>query len=296
MKEILISLIMPLYNAEKYVAESISSILTQKFANFELIVVDDGSSDKSLSIVKKIAKEDDRVRIFCNEHQGAAVARNLGIAESRGIFLFFVDSDDLFKKEMLSNLYTKAVLTNADVIISGFRKFDNQSGKTIWEFRPDGKFLIEQRIETKTIPNCLFEVVPPSPWGKLIKRELIVNNKINFQNLSSCNDFAFTYTVLSYCKTIAFCPDVLLYYRANTGSNISANRGTKSTNIIKAIKQLEMNLKESGKFDELKKTFIYRSKTSLNFELKQCNEREKELLLENAKQYLEKDLFHMIME
>lgn len=287
---VLISIVMPVFNAGDFIEQTFKSLLNQSFRDFELIVVDDGSTDESINIANKFASKDNRIKLLKNTGKGAATARNLGIREASGKFISFVDADDLYKKEMFSSMYSKAVSTNADITVCGYRKFDNSSGKTLWEFKPLGKFLIHERIKSRDHLSDLFSVVPPSPWGKLIKRDLINKNNILFQELSSCNDFAFTYTALSKARVISFCPEVLLYYRANTGKNISSNRGSKAINILEAIKRLKDNMEKLGNFKDMKLTFLVRSKQSLQFELSNCSEEEKKAFYSYARSNLDNNL------
>ena len=281
----LISIIMPVYNAESFLESAISSILKQTFNRFELIIVDDGSVDSSCKIISNFAKNDSRIKFIKNKHLGAAVARNVAVQESKGFYTLFVDSDDIYKTNMLESLYSKAVFTNADVVICGYRKFDNATKAKIWDFKPNPIFLFDERILTVNIYDKLFSTVPPSPWGKLIRSDLIKNNSIKFQDLSSCNDFAFSYSVLAMADTLAFVPEILLYYRANTNNNISKDRASKAENIFLAIIELESRLKKFGKYEHLKNTFFWRAESAINNELKNCSDLRKQELIKFAKEF-----------
>lgn len=264
----LISLIMPVFNGSTYIEATLRSIQNQTFTKYELIVVDDGSTDDTIEILEKYSRQDSRIKIIKQNHVGAGEARNKGVEMSSGHYLFFVDSDDLFRKDMLSTLYTRAVLTNADLIVCGYRKFDNETRRTLWEFKPHPQYMLNLFLYTKDFTKNLFSIVPPSPWGKLIKKSLVLDNNIKFQNLSSCNDFAFSYSIISLCEKIACLPDILLYYRSNIATNISSKRGEKVVNIIKAINELTVRLKKYDRYDSLYDTYIERAKTSLEFEFR----------------------------
>jgi len=268
----LISIILPTYNAEKYLSESIGSILRQTFTNFELIIIDDGSTDNTKAILNSYSSEDKRLQChFCN-HQGAANARNYGLQLATGKYIMFIDSDDIYHKDMLHHMFTKAVQTNADMTICSYRKFDNTTKKTLWEFRTPRHFLVYDRVETCEHEQDIFSIVPGSPWGKLIKKEIINNHEIKFQNLSSCNDFYFSYAVICLCSTIAICDQILIYYRSGISGSISEKRGLHCENIVYAINALYLTIVNSGKFEQLKKSFIARSRESLKFELSKANE------------------------
>ena len=265
MKQI-VSIIMPVFNAEMFLRETLDSILRQTMNDFELIAVDDGSSDCSVAILKEYMLKDSRIKLLKTDHGGAAVARNKGIDYMSGAYAVFIDSDDLFRKDMLEKLLNKIIFTNADYSFCAYRKFDNTSRKTLWEFHPKKEFAEQVRLENNYCKNFLFNLVPPSPWGKIIKADLIKKYNLHFQNLSSCNDFAFSYSSLAVAEKISICDEVLLYYRANTKSSISYNRSLHPDNIIHALYQLYRFLISHNLFEDLKETFIFRGRESVKNE------------------------------
>lgn len=124
----LISVIIPVYNVEKYLRRCIYSILTQTFTDFELLLVDDGSTDSSRAICDEYARKDSRVRVFHKENGGPSSTRNVGIDNSKGNFLFFCDSDDYLNSNHLQNY---ADHLDADIVFQGYRQFDSKSDATI---------------------------------------------------------------------------------------------------------------------------------------------------------------------
>lgn len=279
----ILSVIMPVYNSEDYLEEAIESILLQDFTDFELIIIDDGSTDKSLDIIESYLKRDSRIKFFTTNHEGAGPARNVGIANARGFYTLFADADDVYDYHMISSMYSKAVYTNADVVICAYRKFDNITGDSLWDFRPKDIFLKKDRIYASEYSEILFMAVPPSPWGKLIKSSVIKENAIHFQNLTSCNDVAFSYSLLSYAKILAFVNTILLFYRANTGKNISKDRSSQAENIFYALAELENRLKLNNTYNVLRKTFKWRAKSAIENEFKQCTDPRKKQLMAFAK-------------
>lgn len=114
--KVLISVIIPMYNAEKYVDKILNCILSQTYSSFELIIIDDGSNDNTLSKCKFYSRIDNRVRLISQENQGVSVARNKGIEMSLGEYVSFIDADDLVRKDFLEVLYKNAIETNADIV------------------------------------------------------------------------------------------------------------------------------------------------------------------------------------
>lgn len=119
MEEKLISIIIPVYNAEKYLKETIFSILVQDYKNFEVILVNDGSSDNSFELCLELSKLDHRVKVFDQENGGVSKARNKGLMEAKGDYIAFVDADDIIKEDMLSVLFNCAKKHNADIVSCG---------------------------------------------------------------------------------------------------------------------------------------------------------------------------------
>lgn len=111
-----ISIIIPVYNTEKYVKDAILSIMNQSIKDIEILVINDGSTDNSLQIIRELAKLDSRIRIFSQENKGSSIARNVGINKARGRYIYFMDSDDLLCKDALIKCYEKCVKNNLDFV------------------------------------------------------------------------------------------------------------------------------------------------------------------------------------
>ena len=129
--EPLVSVIMPVYNCEKYLKESIESVISQSYQNWELIIVDDGSKDKSVSIIKSYMEKDKRIQLYKNEsgEHGPGIARNYGMEKIRGKYTYFIDADDWIEKDLLQDTVTLAEKKHADIVPFGFIIEDN--GKKI---------------------------------------------------------------------------------------------------------------------------------------------------------------------
>ena len=124
-----ISVVVPVYNVEKYLSVCINSVLSQTFTDFELILVDDGSTDKGGDICDEYEKKDNRIRVIHQKNQGVSAARNAGIDLSIGEYLIFIDSDDTIDKNCLSILYKNLIIENADISLCAYKKIYN-NGKT----------------------------------------------------------------------------------------------------------------------------------------------------------------------
>lgn len=185
----LISIIVPIYNAEIYLDKCIKSILNQSYDNFELILVNDGSADNSANIVKKYMENDKRI-IYLNQKQsGVSAARNNGINNAHGDFITFIDADDMIEKDYLEYLLSLFSNRNIDVTLSTFPfkiKNDSKKNKQIMDDKVNEMSGIDATKEM-----LLYKIVISS-WNKMFKTELIKNKKIMFnENLSYGEGFEF---------------------------------------------------------------------------------------------------------
>lgn len=210
----LISVVVPIYNSRKNLRQCIESILAQTYSNFELILIDDGSSDDSFSICKEYEKLDERVRVFHQKNSGVGSARNKGIAESKGSYVMFVDSDDYLDTGMLQDGINH-VGKNEDLYISGtlMEFFDNE--KIIRKEEYGGK---EQNYTPRTLLEN-FDVDYPllcigGPCSKLFKTELLKNTNCYFDTeMSVSEDSLFCINYINSINTISFSSKCYYHYR-----------------------------------------------------------------------------------
>lgn len=145
--EIKVSVIIPIYNVEKYVKESVLSIINQTLKEIEIILVNDGSTDSSLTIIEELALQDNRIQIISNPNQGLSIARNLGIYRAKGEYIYFFDSDDLLEKETLEVCYNKCHSEKLDFLFFDADVFSEQNSSTI-NFNYKRAIKYEDRIYT----------------------------------------------------------------------------------------------------------------------------------------------------
>lgn len=158
-----LSIIIPVYNSEKYIKRCLDSILNQSFSDFEVICLNDGSTDKSLDILKKYEKKDKRIRVFSHDNQGIARTRNKGIKLAKGEYVMFIDNDDYIDFDYLEKYYNS--VKGYDIVIGGYRRIT------------ETKKVIESRNSKETEWGKFIIV---APWAKIFKRNLIVKNNIEF--------------------------------------------------------------------------------------------------------------------
>lgn len=194
-----ISIIVPVYNTEKYLDECIQSVLEQTYTNWELLLIDDGSTDSSGTICDKYAAEDSRILVFHKENGGVSSARNIGLAHAKGEWVIFIDSDDWIDERYLYEILSEA--ENVDLVITGATLYD-QGRKMI---RNTGIYK-PTKVEKQSF-DMLFASYDlhfrTSPWGKLFKNNIIIKHHILFdEKMHHSEDAVFLYRYLLYCESV----------------------------------------------------------------------------------------------
>lgn len=208
--DFLVSVIVPVYNSEKYLHRCLESIINQTYKNIEIILIDDGSTDNSGKICDEYALKDGRIKVIHTENKGPAAARNKGIENSRGEFIFFVDADDFIENNAIDLLIENYQRTKADMIVGDFLKIkdDNIFNSDCYYFFSDSKLLEKQDIVDYIRcylkkPNRFSLFV--HSWGILFKTFIIKDNNISFNaNLRTFEDVAFNFDYLKYTNKLFF--------------------------------------------------------------------------------------------
>ena len=209
----LVSVIMPVYNCERFLTEAIESVISQSYQNWELLIVDDGSKDKSVPIIESYVEKDSRIRLYKNEsgEHGPGIARNYGMEHISGKYTYFIDSDDWIEKDLLQDTVTLAEKTNADIVPFGFVIEDN--GKQIKKpLKPCGNFEFQ---DFKSIAN---EIVRGT-WSEcheLIRSDLLQNVRHN--KYKTCEDICFQMDLLCNVRKVCGIDKEYYHYRVVQGS------------------------------------------------------------------------------
>lgn len=181
MRETQVSIIVPVYNVEPYLRQCLDSVLGQTFKNFEVLLVNDGSSDSSGDICREYVEKDSRFHYFEKENGGLSDARNYGIERAQGEYLTFIDSDDFVNEKHLENLFLASRLTNADITIGGFSRFENGTFWLYQDYFSSDSLVSFTRAQAIQHLDSMFDVPFlnfSTAWGKLFKRELF--NELRF--------------------------------------------------------------------------------------------------------------------
>lgn len=213
----LISIVVPIYNMEKYLDKCINSIINQTYKNIEIILVDDGSTDKSSKIINKYKKLDKRIKAYYKKNGGLSDARNYGIDKATGEYIGFIDSDDYIEKNMYETLYNNIIKYNADISVVGFNVvYESTDIKNRVEYQEvTDKLEIYNRKEAF---DLLFDAnkFGNFAWNKLYKKELFKN--IKYPLGKKMEDLGTTYKLVEISNKIVYEPLKLYNYFQRSGS------------------------------------------------------------------------------
>lgn len=221
----MVSIILPVFNAERFLSQCLDSILRQTYQDWELIAVDDGSKDRCLEILKSYEKRDDRIHIISKKNEGVSIARNVALSQVRGEYIYFVDSDDIVMQDALSILIRTLESNNATFVKSDFLPI-NEHGKQLFINKKQG---IRRRYEGKIIDSEMFysKILMDEffLWTCLFRRDIIEKNKIRFiPHCRLMEDAAFTVEYLLHSSRNVYKNACVYGYRKYEGTASEVNK------------------------------------------------------------------------
>lgn len=221
MNNIELSIVIPVYNVEKYLLECIESIVNQRYKNYEIILVDDGSCDRCPKICDFYSKKYSNIKTVHIKNAGLGNARNIGIKESKGKYVSFVDADDFIKKESLLNIMNKIKKMNATdmFLMNGVKIYENYKQKSIDSQLSEYDFnkLNNKKLMINNI--CNMKKYPGSACTKIYRRDFLIENNLFFETKVLSEDLLFVFKTLILAKKICYINDVYYCYRQKrTGS------------------------------------------------------------------------------
>lgn len=255
-----VSVIIPVYNVEKYLKQCLDSLLRQTLEDIELICVNDGSTDSSLSILQEYANTDERIKIFDKENEGQGVARNIGIKNATGEFIAFVDPDDWVEVDMYESLYNQAKSLNSQVVFCDYQKVQEHNGKISRPhiFRKAVSLTKSKPIKVPTCQNIKkpllynsFLVAPCQAWNGIYDATLVKENSIRFADFRCFEDVMFIVRTIVLAQNISYIDKVFYNYRIRKSSTLRSNeeRYIDLINITKAVKDYLLKQDLMNDFD-----------------------------------------------
>lgn len=256
--EPLVSIVMPVYNGEVYLKEALLSLFAQEFTNFEIIVVDDGSTDGSSRILDLLSQEDKRLLVIPQSNRGAGAARNLGLRFAQAAYVMFLDADDLFMPNMLSEMYDRISRESADVCVCGSNSLAMDTGKVF-----ENRHAIRvcqlpnlQHFSMRDVEGNVFDALMGWAWDKLYSKDFLLRNSVYFQEIATTNDMYFTYKSLLRASIITTCITPLITHRLNVPDSVSANRDKSPLNFYYALRAVRQELLELEIYERFSQSFV----------------------------------------
>lgn len=218
----LVSIIMPVYNAGALLHTAVESVLHQTFADFELLLVDDGSTDDSAALARAFAKADARIRVLEQPNAGICAARNLGLQHCRGEWIAFCDDDDTMLPHALETLLDLAQTTGADIVRGGYRLLRmNAAGTAVELPHPPGEPLTIHKLAGQDYLNFLQQSGPQFVWNAMYRAQRLGNLRFDETCRKGLEDFAFNAAAFQCAETAAYTPEVV-YEHLERQSSTSA--------------------------------------------------------------------------
>ncbi len=244
-----VSILIPIYNVEKYLRQCLQSVVDQTLRDIEIICLNDGSTDGSLAIIKEFAKNDDRIVIVDKKNSGYGDSMNQGLKKARGEYIAIVESDDWIELDAFEKLYRLAREHRSDVVKANYYKFRTQK---------DGSERAEKTSEITSLqildpPSNRrgFFCFAPAIWSAIYRRDFLTRNDINFLPTpgASYQDTSFNFKVWTLARKVVLTPDAFIHYRIDN-VNSSINDPGKVNSVVAEYAEIETFLTERGIFPE----------------------------------------------
>ena len=231
-----LSIIIPIYNVEKYLPQCLDSIINQSFKDFEIICIDDCSTDNSLNIAKKYEEKDSRIRVLHNEiNLGLGIARNKGLKIAQGEYVHFVDSDDWIEKDSYAKIFNKldSLETKPDILFFRHRHYDELTGVTK-EIPYNNKQILNIILNPQEDADAI-DNWDRYAWCKLHKRSFLISNNIFYNDYHCMEDVEQAALVYTQCRSIYYTDDIVVNYRVNRKNSLVLERRNCLIHIIKSF-------------------------------------------------------------
>ena len=253
----LVSVVIPVYNVEKYLNQCLDSVISQTLTDIEIICVNDSSTDGSLNILEEYAKRDERIKVVTQPNGGAGAARNRGLSMASGKYLSFLDSDDFFEPDMLELAYKKAEKDKADFVVFNSNQYYTDKGKFVevsWTLR-EKEIPPYTPFNHRQMTDNIFKVFVGWAWDKLYNKEFVEKNHLLFQEQRTSNDMLFVFSAVALAQRISIVNKVLAHQRRDAKDSLSKTR-ENSWYCFYDLSALRERLKAEGLYKEMEKDYI----------------------------------------
>lgn len=283
---VLLSVIIPVYNLEKYIDKCLDSLLVQTYSNLEIIVVNDGSTDKSLSILNEYKKKDSRIQIIDKQNEGVSKARLDGMKRATGQYIGFVDGDDIVEEDMFELLMNNAIKYNADISHCGY-SMDFPNGHSDKYYGTDRIVIQNNKEGLKDLLEGKF--IEPGLWNKIYKKSLIedfIENKDMDYSIKNLEDLLVNYFLFKQSNLSIYEDKCKYHYTIRKGSAATKKSRNKYEDPLKVIKRImHLEKKYSDVYKIIYKRYIY-------VLIYNANQNDYEDIQKNARKKLKEEIKH----
>lgn len=249
----MVSVIVPVYNVEPYLARCLQSLASQTLEEIEVIVVNDGSPDRSQAIIDDfVGRYPDRFRSLVKTNGGLSSARNHGLENARGEYVGFVDGDDAVNPEMFASLIAKAEATDADIVVCGYMTVDLVTGARTYHRQGWAKHYGRSLSER---PDYL-STIAPYVWNKIFRRSLFLESGVRFPQGKLFEDIPVTYTLLSRANRIEKVQRALYYYSRSRTDSITHSYSPRNLEMIETLAIMNEFYRAHGQFEEFREALL----------------------------------------
>lgn len=245
----MISIIIPIYNAEKYIKRCVSSVIDQSYDKLEILLVNDGSTDNSLNICEAFATKDNRIKVISQDNGGVSKARNTGLRLAKGEYVMFLDSDDYMLPDMCKTMLDVLYSKQADCVICGIQ--EPEGG--LWCPQRNIDYSTLEDLKRDFIYQLNTELLSPC-WNKIFKRQLITN--LFNEEISFGEDLIFDLEYLNNCSRLSFITTPLVYHEKQVAGSLVTKTGLQRLMDIEKIHQVIMQFAEENISQDLHKKYI----------------------------------------
>ena len=247
-----VSIVIPVFNAEKYLKEALNSLVNQSYKNLEIICVDDGSTDTSPEILQTYKDKDSRIQILSQKNQYAGIARNNGMDHATGDYIMFLDADDVFEKNMVSYLVNRARKYDPDIIVFGYNRFIEQVNRS----RPvRSSYKNNFLCSPKEISREIFQQTRSMPWNKFLKTDFIRKARIRYDATKVNNDIFFNLVAVTEASKILFCTKRFINYRINNSSSLQGGINKNPVDFLLTLERIHDELVRRGTYEIYKDSY-----------------------------------------
>ena len=267
-----VSVILPIYNQEKYVSKALDSLISQTLKDIEIICVNDGSKDNTLKILREYEAKDSRIKVIDQENQGTGRTRNNGVKAVTGEYIAFLDPDDWYDSNAMEELYNKSKEQDCDMVVFNFKRL-NEKGEVLGQYNL--KHRLRKLHELKETENFNWRDVKPrilggifpAAWNKFYKTDLVKKNNLRFANCHLAEDNVFVFGASLYAKNIGYSDKCYYNYLIHDKSAIHT-KTNKNLAIFHSIDCVKKLIDKLGLADELKSEYdgyVFRFLSFLDF-------------------------------